>query len=655
MKRRILAKRLSTVTLVLGLVLSVPAWSEEGIPEEDLALARQLDAEARALIVEGDFATALKKLEAAEVMAPDPVRAKRIERVRAFVQVREEKRDAFSAAPAGPAETQATALRTSPPQPKEERNTATAPAPTAPSGAPTAGVPLPPPLPQSAGPAAGAAVPSPAEGRAPAMQPPPLPSAATVQSALTPEQQRVRAMVDGFLASLERELEGGVGLVYDRNYAVESDGDAYRVTLDSLRLMDGDRAIVDLGPVVIEATLPNDSQVGFHVQVPDRFDLYDGDQPVMRITLGGHRIQGVWNDRLQVLDELNLGATGLRLEDPEGAMGHIGLDDLRLDTRVATGGNGGWSQVVTLALKGFEVHLLDGSGGVDTDIRIAALRLEAAAEGRDRERMVALAHALEDLERRMEAAQDPQARQALEGQVGRTVGDLIALLDGYRVNLALDDNSFLVEGEQFRFGALALAFGLGKSGDGHAEMTALWKLKEAHLPPSAEIPEQFQPVSFALDLKLAGLPEMLFELVRQALAQEEPDPELLGQMQQALLAGKPHAEVRELALRLAGYGAHMAGTVRLDPQSPWMTTGDLQLEVFDLPGLMKTLGSQPQDEELKQILAKLALVSVRKEEGGKTVDHYHLQWGRDGRILLNGKDATVLFAEPQGGGGKQGG
>ncbi len=597
---------LLAVLLAAGMVRTAGAGQDAGaaaVPEADRALARQLDEEARGLIVAGDFPAALKKLEAAEVMAPDPVRAARIERLRTFVQLRGPAPGPASAAP-GAAAARGTEGTDAAAPPAERRM------PPAPDGAPAEATAV-----------AG-------EGHA------------------SPEG-RVRAMVDGFFRELQAELatEEGMTLDYPRDYPVVPRGAGrYLATPSPLRLMVDGEPVAKLAPVEVEAGPVETHRIPFRVALPERFDLGAEGAPLAEVTIGGQRIEGIWNDRLGALDRFDLVLEALELR-PLKEAGRIALGRLRMATEAKSSPDGRWSQ--EMSLSGADLQAVEGEGDGAEAVTLERFSVSGSMAGRDRARFLRLAERISDLGSRLERAGEEPARAELERELARATLELLPLVEGYQARMTLTGASIRRGDERMALGGMELGLGFRRTDGKQSELSLTTRLSGIRLPPSAGVPETYQPVGFGIDLKLAGLPEELLDLVRLAVEQGELTDEQAGRAQAALLASGARAEIRAVDLELADFALQLAGTVRLDAQSPWMTTGALDITLVNLPALQRMVREMEASEELLRTLTRLSLVSERRKEGDRILDHYRLRWGRDGTFLLNGRDATLLFGEGQ--------
>jgi hypothetical protein len=156
-----------------------------------------------------------------------------------------------------------------------------------------------------------------------------------------------------------------------------------------------------------------------------------------------------------------------------------------------------------------------------------------------------------------------------------------------------------------------------------------------------------------IDITLKNIPGgEILALLKQSHARTpagESDDMLPAEIQQAAVAAKPAIQLTRLALVTGRLSGQATGRFAFDPQSASFGTGEALVTFRGLAELAKEIKAgkdiDPISAEIITTLDKLS--KPGKGADGKPVKEMRVQVGKDGNVLVNGKDlASQLSPEP---------
>ena len=156
-----------------------------------------------------------------------------------------------------------------------------------------------------------------------------------------------------------------------------------------------------------------------------------------------------------------------------------------------------------------------------------------------------------------------------------------------------------------------------------------------------------------IDVTLKNIPGgEILALLKQSHARTpagESDDMLPGELQGAVVAAKPAVQLTRLALVTQRLSAQAAGKFAFDPQSMNMGTGEALVTFRGLAELAKEIKAgkdiDPISAEVITTLDRLS--KPGKGADGKPVKEMRVQVGKDGNVLVNGKDLASQLAPPE--------
>ncbi len=611
-------KRRPLVLLLSGLMTGTimawtpqtPAATENAEQVSDQALAQQLDAQAKDLIVAGDFAKALEKLEAAEIMMPDPQRAKRIERVRAFVTIRQGIPQP-TAAPVVPEPRPATAV------PAPVVTTPVVPKPAIKSPA------------------------TPVVATPPAMAPTPAVANSNPPVNQSPEERQIRDFVDYLKRNMQMSAadDSGVHLKLDSEYSVVKKGGIYEVVLKPLTLTDESGDGMDIGPAVFHFKPKSKDSLEVSLALPDYMPLHDSGKTIAALSIGEQSMEGLWNSAYRLFDRVYVRGANMEMKSTEDPT-RITLGEALYQQRMEYLGNK-WQQTGFGSISNLSVEGYDSPKRKAIEMHLGGVSFDVAVGGRDIARMVEITQRIDaSTENLMASGPEPDSKAMMA--MFDDVKALFDLIDNSGFNLELKDLSVEPNGG----GATQLA-GMKVAG----KMSFTDKGSDMHLnmgfhglkTVDQQLPPQLVPDRFNFDLDLKNLPkymEVFMDAAKGSVTEDELPNLLLGKLMQA----QSRVALHDLSLHFPDFSIALKLDAKVDGASPYFSVGQADLNIINLPKMVELSKQMGASEGVSKMIVSVALASVRTETDGKVVDRFHLTWGQDGKVLLNGKDATTLIS-----------
>ncbi len=594
----------------------------------DQSLASQLDEEAKKLVVAGKFAQALEKMEAAEIMSPDENRARRIERVRSFVEIRK------GNTPMPDPAKKAAAVPATP---------SVAPQPTKPAAvAPTAATPTAPTA--AAAPVLPAQIPQNVDQAAQQIQK----TAEDLYKQYPPEEQRVRKVLDKFLAQVSMHMQvdqsnDAPRFVVDKNYKMKKDGDKYVAVLNQFDLVDKRNDGLFMAPVTFTLTPKTDALIDISMSFPDLMTIKDSGKIVANISMASQKLEGTWNEQYEMFEQAlgKLEDVSIKAVDQPSA-----LNIKRINFFQGMKGKkaSAWKQDVKASVSGIDMAIFKDSGEKEGDVHIGSIALNGAVAGKDLDEALRIG---KSMQKQAEKAAANNSTLEADAAFMKELMGMFDLFTAYNFDFAIKDVAVNEAGEApFSIKDFSWGMVLDKQQSGAWSADIKLGFSELNAPAQPGMPPQLVPDAFHFNLRVDNFPPEMMSLAMQAGEDPQKQAQLPGMLLQKMQEYKTGVSLKDTMLNFPDYSLALDANAGIDMQSPFMTAGEANLSVVNLPKLMELAKQMGAPEDVNKMISAVALASVRTETNGQVKDAYHLQWGADGKILLNGKDASALMQPP---------
>ncbi|GEM_PF-4088266 len=459
-------------------------------------------------------------------------------------------------------------------------------------------------------------------------------------------EARARAYVDWFLTQMPPVGENG-GFEIPRDYRLEPRGEGYHVRLEPV-ILHLDTLRIPMGPVDVQADPRDDGKVRVHMNINSRIPVEEGGKAVTEITLGGQRLDSVWDPAIESFVHMDWNLTDLGLRDLKDG-GRARLDSLTLRGDTEYRSKGPWKQDVRIQAKWLR---LDNPKAKNPN---AALRLDRAglvlsARGQD---LVGLS----EVTRRLKSLSESEDLESPETtkKIVAAFKEMLRRFDGY--DLAMDLHGLDLEDPDTghsRLGRLRFAQSIASGEDKPGRLRMQLGFEDLETGKQGPIPADLTPTGLNLDLSLVNLPphfgEWLLDLGQEAAAGGDADQE--DRLQQQILARIMRSGIglvlRDTRVQFPDSLLKLNLDARIDPKAVFQSVGGFEFEAVNLDRLIqaaRTLGAV--DQGADQVLALFSALAARHKEGDRVIDRLQARVDAQGRIWVNGKDVTALFIPAQ--------
>jgi hypothetical protein len=308
------------------------------------------------------------------------------------------------------------------------------------------------------------------------------------------------------------------------------------------------------------------------------------------------------------------------------------------------GSAGKWLQDAKGNVNGIDVVLFKNSGEKEGDIHIGAVALAMNVAGTDLEEMYRLTRSIQEKAKQLSAN---GSALTPDSAVMKDFMGIFDLFNAYGFNFTVKDVAVNEAGEEpFSIKNFSWGMALDKQQSGAWGADIRMGFSDLNAPAQAGMPPQLIPDAFNFNLKLNNFPPEMMKLAIESGDDPQKQAQLPGMLLQKMQEYKTAVSLKDTLLSFPDYSLTLDANANVDMQSPFMSAGEADLSIVNLPKLMELAKQMGAPEDVNKMISAVALASVRTETNGQVKDAYHLQWGANGKILLNGKDASALM-QPQ--------
>ena len=592
--------------LAMGMLLfTAIAMAEINIDSSDQEIADQLDQQAKAFIISGDFVSALEKLQAAEVMSPDAGRAQRIQRLNSFVDIRKGIKPSVT--------------------PDQALSQATEKAPVSPSPAVT-------------------------PGNNQASIPPV--AAKKLIPAASEEERRVRAVIDTLLQFLHANIDDAAELIMGPDYQLTQVEQSFHAEFETIILRSDNNNHLDMGKLKLILSPEANHQMNFVVKLNNAFKIVEKGKEIADFSMDSYDIHGIWNEKLEIFEDFSAKIQKPILSVKGNEPGIIRADqfvllqNLKRTNSSAQAADNQWQQNMESILTNLYFEISDKQGKQQLLFKLDDFNLKASVSGSNFERLAELRKQMQENLLVIAAEENSQNAKKMMKKVQLQGIELFNLLD-------ISDTSATLKGLSFaspdgNMSLKEIGFGLMAGSQAHNKGELKIHLISSELKTSgaAEIPPGMLPNNIEFNLSIENFPSGVVNLISEISDNPGKKEEISRRFIESMQQSKTNMLINKVAIDFDDYALDMAANALVNIKSPFFTTGEANMSIVNFPMIIDKVKQFGAPAEINMMLSAMSLVSIRSEENGKVTDQFDFIWAEDGKLLLNGKDAMMLLGAP---------
>ncbi len=431
-------------------------------------------------------------------------------------------------------------------------------------------------------------------------------------------------------------------LKVEGDIVIEQAEDYYAVTLPKLTYLTEDKKQIALGFISVNA-VPTESVDNWKMSVtmPSAIHFINKDgEKEAEITLGKQKMQGVWNTDLNSFSKFKAQYNDIIIDDQK-KKGRGVIDEFQMMGELKEK-DGKWSGPSKAIIQGFRIEK-DGQSYLSIeDIRTNIQLVDYNSQNRK----IMLQKMKEANAQNKEI--DPSEIMELYGSdytmsvnINNINGDLPASKNRKKpVKFSMQDASFKMQSESVEDNKINHQLQFGYDDLAASDMG------------------EYVPSKLNFELSLAGLPaKEIFNMASSMnISRNNPNSAKVAALQgmmtlpQILSKAQTTLKIKDTGFSNDNYKVDMGGDFKATPSSPFGVIGDMKLNISGLDKIVENLESEKEGADpskvskinstLKNIQA-IQLFSEKKEN----TDLLHLTMDEDGKILINGKDISLLMGQ----------
>lgn len=450
-------------------------------------------------------------------------------------------------------------------------------------------------------------------------------------------------------------------LEFDGNITVEPSGDFYAVTLPYIKIIYPNGNHLDLGMISINASAHDvPGQWKMSAAIPTPLVMFDStDRQVMRLSLGGQRFAGIWDEGLEYFAKLDASYKDVAIESATPLFNHT-ISEVQARYDFAKDETGKWSGPGFVALINTTINFNNGvtTGSIgEIKARFDLDRYDPAALTDYREKLLAMAE-----------SQQTDANVSVSGNHVTALYNMVldAITNtgnGFTSEYSIKDVDITHPGGVIKMGNGYLGLDLSGFSTDQVKLASRFGYNKFSITPPPPGYEDLQPENMNLDVTIENLPfKQLAELGRNTL--------------QAGLAGPEASQLAGLSLMIklpaimaqAGtfmtfnnnyvgndlYKVDLNGTVRSDISAVNSFTANTRATFVGLDKVLakaQVQGANPNNKdaksfrELSRTLEMLKGVAKTETNADQQFVHvFEFTVNPQGQMLLNGQDFMTLIS-----------
>ncbi len=575
---------LLAISLFFAVSVSI---AEVSADSSDKEIALQLDQQAKQLMISGDFALALEKFQAAEIMSPDAERAQRINKLQSFVTIRKN----FT-----------------------------------PSAAPQI---------------------TPKEGIKKTAASPSLITSSDTTAISSKEEIRVRKAIDALLKFLHEYIDDVAELIITSDYQLTQSEESFYAEFADVKLNFYNYNSFDAGKLQLILKPDSNNKIHFVVKLNETIKAIEDNTTIAELTLEAQDIQGFWNEQLEIFEDVNVIIIKPVISVKDKEHGIIRADKLGFIQKLNhLNKDNKWQQSMEGYLTNFHLEAFDRKEKRQMLFKLDDININASISGRDFERIISLRKKLQENSLALNDDLSPEQSNKLVKTLQENTFELFSLLDFYETSAVLKGLSVVGSKDEGEFSLKEINFGLsaGAKEKDKGELIINFLASQINASGVPGMPPGMLPDNIELNLSVENFPSGISNTIREMNENPGNEEQIARQFGELLHKNKSNIALNKVAISFADYAVSMNANAIANINSPFFSTGEASLSVSNFPLIIEKIKQFGAPKEVNMMLSAIAMLSVRTEKNGKTTDLFDLVWTEDGKALLNGKDATALMS-----------
>lgn len=456
-------------------------------------------------------------------------------------------------------------------------------------------------------------------------------------------KKRLRAIFSGLIEDQKNVFNSKEKqLLTEGEIIIEQADDYYSVTLPKLTYTSQNQQKIEIGFISVNA-VPTDKPEDWKMSVtfPSKIDVIGKDgQKSSEITLGKQKMQGVWNTNLNSFAKFKAQYDDIIITDTKNsARGIIEEIEMMGDSKE---NDGKWSGPSRFTLENLKMEK-DGKThltikDINTDVQLVnydpknrKIMLQKIEEANAQNKEIDLSEVMKLY----------GSNYAMEMSINKITGDIPTSKKRPKpVKFSMDEASFKMKSESNKDQKVNYDLQFGYEG-----------LKANDL-------DKYAPSQFNLDLSLANLPvkEIREMASGMNISRDNPNSAKVAALQgmmtlpQILSKAGTTLKIDDTGFSNDNYEVGMNGDFKATPQSPLGVIGDIKLKIEGLDKIVKDLEKQKESAEpdtvtkINSTLKNIQAIQLFAEKKGD-IDLLHFTMGEEGKVLINGKDISLLMGQ----------
>ena len=473
--------------------------------------------------------------------------------------------------------------------------------------------------------------------------------------------QEEKASVDDETTKLK--LDGAV--------MVEPADGYYAVTLPHISVLFTDGGHLDIGIIALNV-MPTDDPLQWKMTLalPSPITFHGKEsKDTLSMTVGKQFFAGVWHEKFENFTKLKSRYTNVNIQSQDRTFSIL-IPDITADYDLAENANHLWTGPMQIVLSGLQVSMPDGGkahiGKVTGISTLFDYSVETATAYND---------SLRALDESYKAGEDSVSAQHVTGMYNMVAGFISKVWDGFTMKveandilltrppipgspageLKLSNAGFAFDMLGFRKDSVTLRLGMNYAG---------LSLK----PLSADF-DATTPTHMNIDISINKLPfgeiTALGKTSLESVAQLPPEMAKLAGLQalfslpQLFTKAGTTLDVKDTIMEGRDYRFSMNGSLSPDMSALKGAVGKGRLEVMGLEKITALLNeqlkkpdiSEESKSKLQSTLSTLSILQLAGQQGkdalGNAVRLYDFELNKQGQILLNGTDMTLLMPKDE--------
>ncbi|MEE4379128.1 MAG: hypothetical protein V2J55_16680 [Candidatus Competibacteraceae bacterium] len=462
-------------------------------------------------------------------------------------------------------------------------------------------------------------------------------------SATTPEEVRVKAIIDRILSYFTKPVAEMGGFDIDADYVLTQENGAFTTQFAKAAWV-ATPVRADFGPLTFRIE-PGDK--GFSkvaIRIGDVITVRNGEKILSRVLISQQSNHGAWDDALESFGQFDSSFGQINVVVP-GEAAIVSIDAVTLGHQLSRDAADNWQAKQQMALQDLQFQ------GEGQTLSLARITAEGEAAGQNYQKLMKFTQEMNALSQ-TENLDDSEAAKKVMG----LLNDMYGSISRFDTEMTLNTLAIgSVQEPDFKLGQVALSANFAAADDGSTFGYAMGFSNLATQIPG--VPANITPTDARFEMGLTDIPPQLFSRFMEiAIAADQlPEAEQEAYMNQHIpalfLGSKLGAYIKDTFIAAPDTRVDLDVTTQVDPEAAMGGAGEMLLRITGIDKVLEAAQTMPPEQQtFMPVLGMMLTMSNRAEEDGKVIDTYDLKLTKEGKLWLNGKDVTSMFLASTGAG-----